>query len=77
MSKAGLNMASKILQNMLIDDKIKVLAIHPGWFSSDMGGKEAPITPDHAANQVAQTILKKWNIDDDIYIDPEGNKMAW
>ena len=29
----------------LKEEGIKVLALHPGWFSSDMGGAEAPITP--------------------------------
>ena len=37
MSKAALNMASQILQNAVKAEGIKVLALHPGWFSSDMG----------------------------------------
>jgi NAD(P)-dependent dehydrogenase (short-subunit alcohol dehydrogenase family) len=77
MSKTALNMASKILQNYLEKDNIKVLAIHPGWFSSDMGGEAAPITPDQAAAQVADTILKDRKPEDHIYIDPEGKKMSW
>jgi NAD(P)-dependent dehydrogenase (short-subunit alcohol dehydrogenase family) len=77
MSKAALNMASKILQTRLKEDGIKVLAVHPGWFSSDMGGPEAPITPRDAAEQVAKTILKEWPIDDPIYMDAEGKEMPW
>ena len=78
MSKAALNMGSKILQNRLTDEKIKVLAIHPGWFSSDMGGKAAPITPDEAAKFVAKRILQDWNIKDPIYIDAKnGTSVEW
>jgi NAD(P)-dependent dehydrogenase (short-subunit alcohol dehydrogenase family) len=77
MSKAALNMASRILQNSVKDDGIKVLAVHPGWFSSDMGGKEAPITPEQAARQVAKTVTGKWELTDAIYIDPDGKEMAW
>jgi NAD(P)-dependent dehydrogenase (short-subunit alcohol dehydrogenase family) len=77
MSKAALNMASKILQNSVADDGIKVLAIHPGWFSSDMGGKEAPITPDDAAQTVVETIMRKWDSTGPVYIDPEGKEMSW
>jgi NAD(P)-dependent dehydrogenase (short-subunit alcohol dehydrogenase family) len=78
MSKAALNMASKILQNRLADENKKVLAIHPGWFSSDMGGEEAPLTPNQAAEQVVKTILQDWKLTDPIYIDGRnGERMSW
>jgi NAD(P)-dependent dehydrogenase (short-subunit alcohol dehydrogenase family) len=77
MSKTALNMASKILQNRLEKEGIKVLAVHPGWFSSDMGGKEAPITPKQAALKVAGTILKDWHGKKAIYMDSEGKEMPW
>lgn len=78
MSKAALNMASKILQNRLKGANIKVLAIHPQWFNSDMGGPEAPISPDEAALDVRKTILKNWTMEDPIYVDSKtAEKMAW
>jgi len=52
MSKAALNMASKVLHNRLADENIKVLAVHPQWFQSDMGGSSAPISPAEAAAYV-------------------------
>jgi NAD(P)-dependent dehydrogenase (short-subunit alcohol dehydrogenase family) len=77
MSKAALNMASRILQNALTGEGIKVLAIHPGWFSSDMGGAEAPITPAEAAQVVVKTILNPPALDGPIYVDPEGKPLDW
>lgn len=77
MSKAALNMASKMLQNSLKDRGIKVLAMHPGWFSSDMGGPDAPITPKQAAHKAAKTILREWALSDAIYIDTDGKEMDW
>ncbi|MFX0061733.1 MAG: SDR family NAD(P)-dependent oxidoreductase [Candidatus Hermodarchaeota archaeon] len=78
MSKVALNMMSQILQNRLKNEEIKVLAIHPGWFSSKMGGEEAPITPDDAAKNVARIILKDWTLNDPIFIDSKtGDRMNW
>ncbi|MBN1412442.1 MAG: SDR family NAD(P)-dependent oxidoreductase [Spirochaetales bacterium] len=77
MSKAALNMMSQILQNRLKNDNVKVLAVHPGWFSSDMGGSEAPITPDVAAEKVVETVLKTWTLKDPVYVDSDAKKMNW
>ncbi len=77
MSKAALNMASQLLQNTLKEEGIKVLALHPGWFSSDMGGSQAPITPLQAAQDVADQLTKSWPLDGPVYIDPQGKMLAW
>ena len=49
MSKAALNMQTKLLHNYLIDDGFRVHSIHPGWMKTDMGGKNADINPEEAA----------------------------
>lgn len=77
MSKAALNMFSKILQNKAQKDGIKVLALHPGWFSSDMGGAEAPITPQQSADKVVNALLFDWNLNHPIFIDSDLNEMEW
>ena len=77
MSKAALNMASQILQNDLKDEGIKVLALHPGWFSSDMGGADAPITPIAAAKDMVKLILQPIDLNGPVYISSDGKKMDW
>lgn len=77
MSKAALNMMSKLLHNRYKKDGVKILAIHPGWFSSDMGGSEAPITPLEAANNIAKTILLDWKIDEQIFVNFDANPLNW
>lgn len=77
MSKSALNMASSILHTYLKDEGIKVLAIHPGWFSSDMGGAKAPIIPAEAAKHVIDLILKPVDLSGPVYLDPDGKEMAW
>ena len=77
MSKAALNMASRILQNALKEEGIKVLALHPGWFSSDMGGTDAPITPLEAAQEIVKLVLDPPGLDGLTYVDLNGNAMEW
>jgi NAD(P)-dependent dehydrogenase (short-subunit alcohol dehydrogenase family) len=76
MSKAALNMGSKLLQNHLQPEGIKVLALHPGWFNSS-GEGPAPISADQASVKVLQTILKPHGVDEPMYVDPDGKALPW
>jgi NAD(P)-dependent dehydrogenase (short-subunit alcohol dehydrogenase family) len=77
MSKAALNMQSKILQNRLSEFAIKVIAVHPGWMKTRMGGSYAPDSPDDAAEKIIELAGRKWNMDDPVYMDAGGNPMNW
>jgi NAD(P)-dependent dehydrogenase (short-subunit alcohol dehydrogenase family) len=50
-SKAALNMYTRTLANRL-GEKITVSSIHPGWVKTDMGGPEADLTPEEAAESI-------------------------
>ncbi len=77
MSKAALNMQSKILQNYLKPKGFKVLAIHPGWVRTDMGGPNANIAPEESADGIIKLALKNWKLEDGIYFDYRGNPLLW
>ena len=77
MSKAALNMQSKILQNYLKPCGFKVLAVHPGWMRTNMGGPNATIPPDESAEGIFQLALKEWKADDPIYVDYRGVSLPW
>ena len=77
MSKAALNMQSKILQNYLSPRGFKVLAVHPGWMRTNMGRPNAAISPDESAEGIFRLALREWNADDPIYMDYQGVPLPW
>jgi NAD(P)-dependent dehydrogenase (short-subunit alcohol dehydrogenase family) len=78
MSKAALNMQSVILQNYLKKDGIKVLAVHPGWMKTDMGGKNADIEAAESAMGIYNIIEKyKHDLDSPMYLDYKDEKLKW
>lgn len=77
MSKAALNMLSVILQNKLKPFGVKVLAIHPGWMRTVMGGADADLDPGKAAEDIVSAIEKNSGFDTPVYIDHTGKPMQW
>jgi NAD(P)-dependent dehydrogenase (short-subunit alcohol dehydrogenase family) len=77
MSKAALNMQSKILQNYLKPRGFKVLAVHPGWMRTNMGGPAAALDADAPADGIFQLATREWNVDDPIYMDYQSVPLQW
>ncbi|MCR4314320.1 MAG: SDR family NAD(P)-dependent oxidoreductase [Candidatus Uhrbacteria bacterium] len=58
-SKAALNMYTRTLALELKDRGIIVSSVHPGWTKTDMGGEEADLTPEQAADGIYQTAISR------------------
>ena len=54
MTKAALNMYTKLLAARLDESGIRVSAIDPGWVRTDLGGPSAPVTAEEAAEAIFQ-----------------------
>ncbi|GGE31506.1 short-chain dehydrogenase [Pullulanibacillus camelliae] len=76
MSKHALNMFTEQLRHALKGTDISVLAIHPGWMQTDMGGQDAPLSPQEAANGIVDIIERKKHIQaSSSFIDFKGQPM--
>ncbi len=58
-SKAALNMYTRILAVNLKDRDITISSVHPGWVKTDMGGLEADISPEEAAKYIYEFAITR------------------
>ena len=77
MSKAALNMGTKQLSNYLKKDNVIVLAVHPGWMRTDMGGKNADLDPYETACKLVELFEGINDISHPVFIDNKGVAYPW
>ena len=78
-SKAALNMVVRCTQAE--QPNITVLAIHPGWVQTEMGGEQAPLTPEQSAGSLRQTlstVLEERNPEHrGSFLNHDGQTLPW
>ena len=78
-SKAALNMVVRCTQAEQPD--VTVLAIHPGWVQTDMGGTAAPLTPAQSASSLRQTLSRILEQRDPThrgaFLNHDGQALPW
>lgn len=76
-SKAAQNMATRLLAAALAGRGITVLALHPGWVQTEMGGSGAQVPVEDAARGLLAVIDGAAPADSGRFMDWQGREVAW
>lgn len=75
--KAALNMATALLDKALAMRGIRVVALHPGWVRTDMGGAQAPLAVEDSVAALLRTIDGLGPRDGGRFLDGDGHDLPW
>jgi NAD(P)-dependent dehydrogenase (short-subunit alcohol dehydrogenase family) len=76
-SKAALNNAWHNLALMLKERGIICIPVNPGWVKTDMGGPNAPLTPQQAMSSL-RAHIDRWTLaDSGRYLSWDGKELPW
>ncbi|HVY53516.1 MAG TPA: SDR family oxidoreductase [Gammaproteobacteria bacterium] len=76
-SKAALNAISKNMAVELKEKNIAVVALHPGWVKTDMGGPAATLTLAESVKPMQQLISNISMKDSGKFLDYKGEELEW
>ncbi|KJG03177.1 SDR family oxidoreductase [Photobacterium angustum] len=76
-SKAALNSVVKSLSNDLRDEGFTVIALHPGWVQTEMGGPNALIDTTTSAIGLFEVIEHSSVNNSGEFINYDGKRIAW
>jgi NAD(P)-dependent dehydrogenase (short-subunit alcohol dehydrogenase family) len=76
-SKAALNMLVKGLAATLASRGIIVVALSPGWVRTDMGGANAPLTPEASVRGLRKVISGLDRGDSGKFLSHDGAEIRW
>lgn len=76
-SKAALNMYTRALAFDKNTDGIIVIALHPGWVRTDMGGSIAPITPTESVIGILDVVSRLTIADNGRFLTNDGVEYPW
>jgi NAD(P)-dependent dehydrogenase (short-subunit alcohol dehydrogenase family) len=76
-SKAALNMFTRALAFDLQPRGLIVMALHPGWVRTDMGGRSAPLSPRNSALGILSLADRLTLSDCGRFLTWDGHELPW
>lgn len=76
-SKAAVNQAWKSLALQWQDEGLTLAMMHPGWVQTDMGGPQAPLTPQESVTGMRQVIDNLSPEQTGHFYDYDGREIPW
>lgn len=76
MSKASLNMQTRILGNYLAADGFRTFAVHPGWMRTPMSSPDAPVLPEQSAASI-YALTTDPSLQTPQYVQWDGTEYPW
>ncbi len=76
-SKAALNMVTVKTAAALKDEAITVVAMHPGWVRTDMGGDAAPLSSVESATSIIDVVDQLTLADSGRFLRWDGTEHPW
>ncbi|HVP62362.1 MAG TPA: SDR family oxidoreductase [Myxococcaceae bacterium] len=77
MSKAALNMATRLLAEDLRGEGFRTVALHPGWVQTRMGGGAAPVPPEQSVRGMLRLIDGLTGEQSGRTFDFQGREIPW
>ena len=76
-SKAALNMLTKTLALDSRRQGVTCVLLHPGWVATDMGGKQAPLSPQQSVEGMLSIVDRLGPADSGRFLDWSGADLPW
>ncbi|MEZ5453857.1 MAG: SDR family oxidoreductase [Thiothrix sp.] len=76
-SKAALNMVSMSAARDLARQGITVVALHPGWVRTDMGGPNGELSVEESVTALKRNLTNVTVADSGRFIDIDGSTIPW
>lgn len=76
-SKAALNMFNRSLASEMRSAGFTCVVLHPGWVQTDMGGKNATLTPQESVTGMRSVIAGLTQDDNSTFWNHAGEQLAW
>jgi NAD(P)-dependent dehydrogenase (short-subunit alcohol dehydrogenase family) len=70
-------MGLRTAAHTLAEKGITLLALHPGWVKTDMGGEAAPVLPADSASGLYKVITTAGPAKELRFFDFEGKTLPW